>query len=101
MGDIFRDTFLGFVRVHVLHHAAKAPIFGLEMIEELGEHGYRMSPGTLYPILHAMESAGYLSASQKAVGGKVRKYYRATREGRKALAELRAKIRELTEEVLE
>ena len=101
MGDIFRDTFLGFVRVHVLHHAAKAPIFGVEMIEELAEHGYRMSPGTLYPILHAMENAGYLSASQKVVAGKARKYYSATREGRKALTALRKKVRELTEEVLE
>jgi hypothetical protein len=46
VSDIFRDAFLGFVRAHVLHHAAKDRIYGLEMIEELGEHGYRMSPGT-------------------------------------------------------
>jgi PadR family transcriptional regulator, regulatory protein PadR len=101
MGDIFRDTFLGFVRIHVLHHASKAPIFGLEMIEELREHGYRLSPGTLYPILHKMQESGYLSVDQETVSGKVRKYYRATPFGRRELAKLREKLRELTEEVLE
>jgi DNA-binding PadR family transcriptional regulator len=101
VGDIFRDTFLGFVRVHVLYHASKGPIFGLEMIEELGEHGYDLSPGTLYPILHAMEKAGYLASEQEVVSGKVRKYYRATASGAKALRKLQERIRELTDEVLE
>lgn len=101
MGDIFRDTFLGFVRVHVLYHASKDRIFGLEMIEELREHGYDLSPGTLYPILRAMLEAGYLRSEQVVVAGKVRKYYRITAAGRKVLAQLRDRIRELTHEVLE
>ncbi len=101
MPDIFRDTFLGFVRVHVLHHAAKGRIFGLEMMEELRVHGYKIGPGTLYPILHAMEESGYLASEQEVVAGKVRKYYRATAAGRRAMKKLRAKIRELTREVLE
>lgn len=100
MADIFRDTFLGFVRVHVLHHASKGRIYGLEMIQELGEHGYDMSPGTLYPILHAMEKAGYLASEQEVVSSKVRKYYRATAAGARVLRELQEKIRELTDEVL-
>jgi PadR family transcriptional regulator, regulatory protein PadR len=101
MADIFRDTFLGFVRVHVLYHAAKDRIFGLEMIEALREHGYDMSPGTLYPMLHAMERAEYLQSEQEVVGGKVRKYYTVTPLGRKVLKQLQEKIRELTHEVLE
>lgn len=98
---IFRDVFLGFVRVHILHHAAKEAIYGVEMMEELKHHGYDISPGTLYPILHAMESAGYLSVQFEVIDGKRRKYYRATKTGVRALQELRKKIRELTEEVLE
>ncbi|WP_211097341.1 MULTISPECIES: PadR family transcriptional regulator [Oxalobacteraceae] len=98
---IFRDVFLGFVRVHILHHAAKEAIYGVEMMEELKHHGYDISPGTLYPILHAMESAGYLSVQFEVIEGKRRKYYRATKTGVRALQELRKKIRELTEEVLE
>lgn len=96
-----RDVFLAFVRVHILHHAVKEPVFGLEMIEELGRHGYSMSPGTLYPILHGMEKSGYLKSHDEVVGGRVRKYYRATPAGRKMLIELRAKIRELVDEVMD
>jgi DNA-binding PadR family transcriptional regulator len=57
---MLRDFFLGFVRIHILHHAAEEPIYGLAMIEELGRHGYEVSPGTIYPILHGMERGGWL-----------------------------------------
>jgi DNA-binding PadR family transcriptional regulator len=100
MADIFRDIFLAFVRVHLLHHAAEGRIYGLEMIQELARHGYDMSPGTLYPIFHSLEEEGYLLSEQEAVRGKVRKYYRITDLGREALAQLRPKIRELVDEVL-
>jgi DNA-binding PadR family transcriptional regulator len=101
MDDIFRDIFLAFVRVHLLYHAAEGPIYGLEMIQELARHGYEMSPGTLYPIFHGLEAAGYLSGARQAVNGKVRKYYRITPTGRELLARLRPKIRELVDEVLD
>jgi DNA-binding PadR family transcriptional regulator len=100
MRNIFRETFLGFIRVHLLHHAAKERIFGTEMIEELAHHGYEMSPGTLYPILHVMEAAGYLSSGQENVAGKMRRYYAITPEGSVVLEQLKQKVRELTEEVL-
>src|SRR5687768_842477 len=75
---MIRDVFLSFVRVHILHHAAKGRIFGLEMIDELRRHGYALSPGTLYPILHGLEQSGLLKCEQEVVGGKMRKYYTAT-----------------------
>lgn len=99
-GDrILRDVFLGFMRIHILHHASEAPIFGLEMMDELKRHGYQLSPGTLYPMLHALEAAGLLQAQQELVGGKRRKYYRATRAGIVLLGRLRSQISELVEEV--
>jgi len=101
MRSIFRETFLGFIRVHLLHHAAKEPIFGSDMLVELKRHGYAVSAGTLYPILHGLQSAGYLRSEQRVVGGKVRRYYRATARGKSTLEKLKAKIRELTDEVLE
>ena len=97
---ITRGVFLAFVRVHILHHAAEGPVFGLEMIEELRHHGYSMGPGTLYPILHNLEGLGCLRSRQEVVGGKQRKYYVATAKGKRALVELRKKIRELVREVL-
>ena len=98
---IVRDVFLAFVRVHILHHAAEDKVFGLEMIEELRRHGYSLSPGTLYPILHSLEEAGLLNSRTSVVDGKTRKYYRATAKGRRVLVEVREKIDELVEEVLE
>ena len=96
-----REFFLGFIKIHILYHASKEPIFGVEIIEELARHGYNISPGTLYPTLHRMEKAGYLESSSRVVEGKQRKYYRATAEGKLVLKKSKKKIRELVSEVLE
>lgn len=98
--SLTRDLFLGFMKLHILHHASQEPVFGIWLIEELGRHGYRLSPGTLYPLLHALEGEGYLKPESRVIGGKVRKYYAATRKGKQALAEARAKARELFDEIL-
>ncbi len=96
-----REFFLGFIKIHILYHAAEAPIFGMEMTEELARHGYKLSPGTLYPTLHRLEKEGYLESSSKVVNGKVRKYYRATAQGKRVLEQAKRKIRELVTEVIE
>jgi len=98
---MLRDFFLGFIKIHVLHHAAHEPIYGVAMIAELSRHGYDLSPGTLYPLLHSLEEQGYLSREDRVVGGRVRKYYVITEQGRIALQEARQKIAELVHEVLE
>ncbi len=90
-----RDLFLGFVKLHILHHAGREAVYGLGLIEELGRHGYRLSPGTLYPILHGMEQERLLVCETHVVEGKVRKYYRLTAPGRIALREGKKKAREL------
>jgi len=87
--------------LHVLYHAAHEPVFGLGMIEELSRHGYRISPGSLYPVLHALERKGYLRSSEKRNGRSLRKEYRATPLGRKALAAVKSKVRELFRELIE
>ena len=92
--------FIGFIRIHILHHANEEPIFGTQMIEELARHGYKISPGTLYPILHLMEENGYLESYQEAFAGKVRKYYTITQLGKAALNEAKKKIKELTDELM-
>ena len=96
-----KDLYSGFIRLHVLHHAVEEPIFGLGMIEELSRHGYRISPGTLYPLLHGLEKKGYLRSSDEANGKSRRKVYRATKLGRKALTAAKKKVRELFHELME
>jgi DNA-binding PadR family transcriptional regulator len=61
-----RDLYSGLIRLHLLHHAVKEPIFGLGMAEELARHGYRISPGTLSPLLHSLEKKGYLTLEHRA-----------------------------------
>jgi DNA-binding PadR family transcriptional regulator len=95
-----KDLYLGLIRLHVLSHACQGPIFGLGIIEELARHGYRLSPGTLYPLLHGLEEKGYLRSSEEGSGRQPRRVYRATPKGRKALATAKAKVRELFSELL-
>jgi PadR family transcriptional regulator PadR len=97
----YRDLYAGLIRLHILHHAAEGPVFGLEMTEELARHGYRISPGTLYPLLHGMEKRGYLRSVQTRHGQSIRKVYRATPLGRKALKAMKAKVSELFGELNE
>jgi PadR family transcriptional regulator, regulatory protein PadR len=98
---ITRHFFNGFIRLHVLYHAAKAPTYGAEITEELVRHGYRLSQGTLYPTLHLLEQLGYLRSRTDVVRGKRRRYYRATPAGRRALEEARQRLLELVAEVIE
>jgi PadR family transcriptional regulator PadR len=98
---IDRNLYTGLIRLHLLHHAAEGPIFGQAMIDELGRHGYRLSAGTLYPILHGMERLGYLRSQSTMKNGRSRRVYRATAAGRKALVTARQRVRELFGEMFE
>ena len=95
-----RELFYGLIRIHVLLHACEEPIFGLAMMKELAHHGYRIGPGTLYPLLHGLEHAGLLKGVQKHAGDR-RRMYRITAAGRKALARAREKVDELYRELHE
>lgn len=96
---MLRKLFLGFIQIHILHHAKKEAIYGLWMLEELESHGYNMSAGTLYPVLHAMERDGLLVRKDQVVNGKIRKYYTATPLGEEVLDEARDRARELFREI--
>lgn len=95
-----RDLYSGLIRLHILHHAAKEPIFGLGMAEELARHGYGISPGTLYPLLHSLENKGYLRSAERRNGRSLRKIYRATAQGKRALAGAKERVRELFHELI-
>ncbi|MGA2601531.1 MAG: PadR family transcriptional regulator [Bryobacteraceae bacterium] len=97
----YRDLYSGLIRLHILHHAVAGPIFGLEMAQELARHGYQISLGTLYPLLHGMEKKGYLRSTEKRQGQAIRKVYRATPLGRKALHAMKEKVSELFGELNE
>lgn len=98
--SVSRKLFLGFIQIHMLHHAKKEPFYGSWMMEELEEHGYTISAGTLYPILHTMENTGLLTIENKTFAGKVRKYYSITSDGILVLEEAKEKLKELVDEIM-
>jgi len=95
------ELYSGLVRLHVLYHASREPVFGFGMIEELNRHGYKLGPGTMYPLLHGMERKGWLKSMKEKVAGRNRRVYVATRTGRQALKSGRERVRELFEELTE
>lgn len=98
---MMRAFVLGFIRIHILPHAAKEPFYGGWMIEELENRGYQISPGTLYPTLSSLEEFGYPKNHEEVVKDKRRKHYHGKEKGEKKLEEIRPKIRELVNKMLE
>ena len=96
-----RDLYAGLIRLHVLHHACEKPIYGVWIIEELRHHGYVLSPGTLYPLLHSLERKGYLRSREEREGKHARRVYAITARGRKAFAGAKEKVKELFGELFE
>ncbi len=96
---MIRDLSLGFIKVHILYHAERGPVYGLWLIKELARHGYSLSPGTLYPMLHSLEQEKLLVSEKQVCNGKVRKYYRLTRAGRVVLNKARKYVVELLDEI--
>lgn len=96
---ILRKLFLGFMQIHILHHGAEEPFYGSWMIDELKEHGYDVSPGTIYPLLHKLEDDNILEKEERTVDGRIRKYYKTTKLGEEVLHEARNKAKELFDEI--
>src|SRR5262245_33977988 len=96
----YQDLLSGFIRLHILYHASKEPLVGYWMMDELARHGYTLSPGTLYPMLHGMEKKGYLKSTRKREGRRSWREYSATAEGRKALRVGNARLKELFKELI-
>jgi DNA-binding PadR family transcriptional regulator len=96
-----REILLSFWKVHILHHASEEPIHGQWVLTELRRHGYEISPGTLYPLLHRMARHGWLKCRKVPGGGpRGRRDYRLTMVGLEALAEVRRQLEQLYQEVV-
>jgi DNA-binding PadR family transcriptional regulator len=96
-----RELYAGLVRLHVLHNAAKGPVYGVSLMEEIRSHGYDIRPGTLYPILHKLEAKGYLASRVELEGGRQRRLYLITPAGRRALAIGRSRVWALFHELFD
>lgn len=69
---------------------SRKDMYGYQLIQEmalLSEDVFRMSQGSLYPFLHALEGRGLIESYTRAEQGRERRYYRLTAGGRRALAD--------------
>jgi DNA-binding PadR family transcriptional regulator len=98
---LLKDLFIGFIKVHILYHTDKEPIYGQEFSKELKRHGYVISFGTLYPVFHRLEIQGYLRSTRENVNGKLRRFYVITKRGKRMLERAKLQAKELVEELFE
>ena len=96
-----RQFFAASIRLHILQQAGRGKVFGVGLIEELRRQGYRLSPGTLYPLLHSLEQNGYLRSSVQIIGGRQCRFYVATSTGNSALHRSRPRIVALMRQLCE
>jgi len=64
-------------------------MYGYEIIQTLevrAENHFSLKEGTLYPLLHKMESNKHIKSYTESSGGRKRKYYKITNTGMKELA---------------
>lgn len=90
------ESLKGHLDALVLATIETEPLHGYAVIEELrsrSEGAFDLAEGTVYPVLHRLESEGLLSSAWSTVAGRRRRTYRLTRRGRTALARRRGEWR--------
>ena len=80
------------------------PRYGYDLIRLLGDAGFTVEEGTLYPILRRFEKQGVLESTWNTEGARPRKYYVLTEAGRAqrdGMLQAWETIREATERALD
>ena len=76
----------GFLDISVLCVVKDCDSYGYQIIKDLSQY-MDLSESTLYPILKRMQSNGYLTTYQQEHGGRLRRYYSITPQGKKRIDE--------------
>ncbi|WP_424184069.1 PadR family transcriptional regulator [Actinokineospora sp. G85] len=97
--DVVKDFRNGALRLRVLHLAGSGEPHGAVLSAHLAASGHQVSPGTLYPLLHRLQEAGLLKSRSEVVDGRRVRRYRSTKRGRRALADCRAVLAALSDDV--
>lgn len=87
---INKELLKGSSEVLVLSVLKAEDLYGYEIskrIQQLSQELFSMGEGTLYPILHKLEQGKLLQSYWQEIGGRKRKYYSLTTQGKKLLAE--------------
>lgn len=86
---INKELFKGCSKTIVLQLLEKEKMHGYELsarLKELSSGELEITEGTLYPLLHSLESDKYIKANwETSGGGRKKKVYELTSSGKKAL----------------
>jgi len=97
------DAVQGTLDLVLLKMLSREPQHGYGLasrIQQITDDGLRIEEGSLYPALHRMEQAGWVSADwQLTDNGRKARIYRLTRTGRKRLSQEEAKWDRLTQSI--
>jgi DNA-binding PadR family transcriptional regulator len=63
--------------------------YGYSLIKRLGEKGFEIDQGTLYPLLRRLEDRGLLDSEWRVEGSRPRRYYVISQQGKEILAALK------------
>jgi DNA-binding PadR family transcriptional regulator len=83
------ETLKGHLDALILATLQDGPAHGYAVIEELKQRSggaFDLAEGTVYPVLHRLESDGLLTSAWSTTAGRRRRVYRLTRRGRAVLA---------------
>jgi PadR family transcriptional regulator, regulatory protein PadR len=98
--QMMQSFWQGILKFFVLQKIAQGPAYGGRLKKQLSECGYDISPGSLYPLLHALEKGSLVSSRVKIFKGRARKYYEITNQGRTVLAELQKELTHIMSKIL-
>lgn len=99
---IDRTLVSGSMAMMILRLLSEKDMYGYEMIDTLRQRSqnvFELKAGTLYPLLHNLEEKHFLTSYEREVLGKIRKYYRITKEGKRHLEQKRSEWQEYSRAV--
>ena len=86
---ISKELLKGSTAIMILKIISEGDSYGYQIVGELTKRSgnvFKLNEGTLYPILHTHEKEGYVKSYRKATeGGRERRYYKITLDGRAQL----------------
>ncbi len=86
-----KELIKGGTTMLILNLLSTGDMYGYQMVRELEKRSdniFTLKEGTMYPILHSLESRGMVEAYwEDSTSGRKRKYYHITSKGKRLLNE--------------
>jgi len=93
--DMKRRFVKNFLDLILLQLIESKPMWGYMIIKRTQQrYGIKLRHGALYPLLNALETAGFLQSRKKLVKGRMRKIYEITPKGKQLIQSYHSFLKE-------